>query len=218
MFGDTIRRTVRTTFGVFVFALGAYFTIRANIGLAPWECLNIGISQRTGMTYGEIYTIISVLTLAADIAMREKIGIGTVAVALFGGVFVDFFTWLDLLPQGHSLVYGLVIMICGLFIQALGQYFNISAGMGCGPRDSLFVGIGKRMRKTPIGAVQIGILSAVLLAGWLSGGKVGIGTVVSVFGSGIAMQIVFGILHFEPRNVVHQNILDTVHVMIPAHK
>ena len=33
--------------GLLVFSLGVHLTIHANIGLAPWDCLGMGIALRT---------------------------------------------------------------------------------------------------------------------------------------------------------------------------
>lgn len=46
------------------------------------------------------------------------------------------------------------------------------------------------------------------MIGWLLGGPVGIGTVVSTFGSGIVMQIVYTFIKFEPRIVEHRSLIE----------
>ncbi len=38
--------------GLAVFAFGVHLTIFANIGLAPWDCLGMGISYHTPLNYG----------------------------------------------------------------------------------------------------------------------------------------------------------------------
>ena len=50
--------------------------------------------------------------------------------------------------------------------------------------------------------------AAVLLVGWLLGGPVGIGTIISTFGAGIVMQIVYNLLHFEPRELKHRGVVE----------
>ena len=77
----------------------------------------------------------------------------------------------------------------------------------CGPRDSLLVGLGKRMPKVPIGIVEIILWAAVLLMGYLLGGPVGIGTLISTFGAGLVMQLVYNIIRFEPRDLRHRDVL-----------
>ena len=93
---------------------------------------------------------------------------------------------------------------------AIGQYYYMKSAQCCGPRDALLVGLGKRLKKFPIGAVQVILWGTVLLIGWLLGGPVGIGTIISTFGSGIVMQIIYSIIKFEPRKIEHQSILETV--------
>ena len=45
-----------------------------------------------------------------------------------------------------------------------------------------------------------------LLFGWLLGGPVGIGTIISTFGAGIVMQLVYNLLRFDPRDVRHRDV------------
>ena len=97
---------------------------------------------------------------------------------------------------------------------AVGMWIYMRAAQGCGPRDSLLVGLGKRMPKVPIGVVEIILWSAVTLAGWLLGGPVGIGTLISTFGAGAVMQIVYNLLRFEPRNIVHMDVFETTRLLL----
>jgi uncharacterized membrane protein YczE len=101
------------------------------------------------------------------------------------------------------------MVVIGLLIMGYGQYFYMDAAQGCGPRDSLLIALGKRFPRTPIGVVQTFMVGIALLIGWLLGGPVGIGTIISVFGMGSALQLVCKIMHFEPRDVVHKNVLET---------
>lgn len=42
----------RIVFGLLIFAFGVHLTIYANIGLAPWDCLGMGIAKHTPLNYG----------------------------------------------------------------------------------------------------------------------------------------------------------------------
>ena len=66
------------------------------------------------------------------------------------------------------------------------------------------------LRRLPIGAVQVLLWGTVLLFGWLLGGPVGVDTIVSTFGSGVVMQIIYSLIKFEPRKIEHQSVFDTV--------
>ena len=70
----------------------------------------------------------------------------------------------------------------------------------------------------PIGAVEILILAIVLSAAFLLGGPIGVGTVISTFGIGIVMQIVFRIVHFEPRGVTHRNLIETTRMLFCSYE
>ena len=72
-----ILKWIRVNAGLFVFAAGLYLTLHASIGIAPWDALCMGISGRTGVSYGTVFACINVIILATDIAMREPIGFGT---------------------------------------------------------------------------------------------------------------------------------------------
>ena len=208
-----IKNSVKAAIGLGIFSFGLYLTIMANIGLAPWDCLCMGLSMKAGLTYGNMSIIIAVIIVVVDIALKEKIGIGTIFDALLCGLYVDGFTALDIVGEQSGMISGIAVMIAGQFIMAFGQFIYMSAGLGCGPRDALLVAIGKRLRKMPIGAVNVIIYAVFLTAGILLGGPAGVGTVISVFGIGITMQIVFGILKFEPRNVSHIDIVEASKIL-----
>ena len=201
---------IRIVFGLLVFALGVHLTIRANLGLAPWDCLGMGISYHTPLNYGLSMTLISIIVLTIDLLMKEKIGFGTIIDALLTGNFVQLFNDIDPFPETKSVWAGVLIIIAGLALMAIGQYFYMLSAQCCGPRDALLVGLGKRLHMLPIGAVNVILWGTVLLAGWLLGGPVGIGTVVSTFGAGIVMQIIYSIIKFEPRKIEHQSVAATV--------
>ena len=200
--------------GLLVFSFGVHLTIYANIGLAPWDCLGMGISYHTPLNYGLSMTVMSVVILGIDLSLHERIGFGTMIDALLTGNFVQLYNDLNPLPVNHSLCLGIILMLAGFVFMALGMLVYMKAGQCCGPRDSLLVGLGKRMPRIPIGAVEILLWALVLLAGWLLGGPVGIGTLISTFGAGAVMQMVYSILRFEPREIRHRDVLEVTKVLV----
>ena len=75
-------------------------------------------------------------------------------------------------------------------------------------RRTLLVGLGKSLPNVPIGVVQIILWSAVTIVGWALGGPVGVGTLLSAFGAGAVMQLVYQLLHFEPRDIEHKSVIE----------
>ena len=202
--------------GLLVFAFGVHLTIYANIGLAPWDCLGMGISYHTPLNYGLSMTVMAAAILLIDLCLRERIGFGTIIDALLTGNFVQMFNDLNPFPENHSLWLGIGIMLAGFVFMALGMLVYMKTAQCCGPRDSLLVGLGKRLSGIPIGVVEILLWAVVLLIGWLLGGPVGIGTLISTFGAGAVMQLVYSILHFEPREIRHRDVLEIVKLLKKA--
>ncbi|WP_218921361.1 YczE/YyaS/YitT family protein [Bacillus massilinigeriensis] len=208
-----MKRTIRLIFGLFLFALGSFLSIQANIGLAPWEAFSMGFSYLTHLSYGDIVVISGFVIIAIDFAFKEKIGFGTILNAILIGKFVDLIQYVNIIPLMSNFWMGVLMLLLGQIVICVGSYFYIGASLGCGPRDALMVALGKRMPKVPIGAIRGLIEGTVLIIGWLLGAKVGVGTVISVFGIGFILQFTFKILSFDVKNIKHESVADTVKAM-----
>ena len=201
-----VSQWLQIIFGLLVFSFGVHLTIFANIGLSPWDCLGMGLAKHTPLNYGLSMTAIGVLVLGVDLLLRERIGFGTVLDALLTGNFVQMFNDLNSLPLNQSLWLGVLLELAGLAVMAVGMWIYMSGAQGCGPRDALLVGLGKRLPRFPIGLVEILLWSVVVLVGWLLGGPVGLGTLIATFGAGAVMQLVYSLLGFDPRRVRHRSL------------
>ena len=204
---------IRIVCGLLVFSFGVHLSIYANIGLAPWDCLGMGIAKHTPLNYGLSMTCIALTVLLIDILLKEKIGFGTVIDACLTGNFVQAFNYLNPLSENTNTWIGIAIMLFGFVFMALGMWIYMKAEQCCGPRDALLVGLGKRLPKIPIGVVEVLLWAVVLLGGFLLGGPIGIGTVISTFGAGIIMQFVYNIIRFEPRKLKHRGVAETAKVL-----
>lgn len=210
MLKEYSKRTIRLIFGLFLYGLGSYMGIQASVGLAPWEAFSMGIFYKTNIMYGDIVVLTGVVIIVIDFLLKEKIGFGTVLNAIMIGKVVDLCNWLDFIPEMENFAAGVAVLLGGQVVICLASYFYIGAGLGCGPRDALMVAMGKRMNKLPIGVVRIILEGTVLLIGWLMGAKVGIGTIIAVFGIGTIMEYTFRILKFDVKSIKHENLADTI--------
>ena len=207
---EYIFRTLRLLTGLFLYGLGSYMGIQANVGLAPWEAFSMGISYKTGILFGNVVVYTGLVIIVIDFLVKEKIGFGTLLNAMIIGKVVDLCNYLDIIPMMDNFFAGIGVLLAGQVVICLGSYFYIGAGLGCGPRDALMVAIGKKLNKFPIGLVRGLLEGTVLLIGWLLGAKVGIGTVIAVFGIGTILEYTFRILKFDVRGVVHEDFADTI--------
>jgi uncharacterized membrane protein YczE len=76
----------------------------------------------------------------------------------------------------HSLPVQAAVMVSGVALNGVATGLYIGAGLGPGPRDGLMTGLAARGHSLRV--VRTCIEATVLLAGWLLGGTVGVGTVV----------------------------------------
>ena len=199
---------------LFVNGFGVYLTIQANIGAGPWDVLNLGLSKSLGILYGTASIAVSFTILVIDILLREPIGLAMFIDAVVVGKSVDFFNHINAVPPRQSVWSGIPVMLLGLTIMAYTQYTYMYAALGCGPRDTLLVGLAKRLRRIPIGAVSIALLSLATLTGWLLGGPVGVGTLICAFCTGPIMQFAFRTVRFDATRVRHQQLIESLRVFL----
>ena len=204
---------LRILLGLIIYSFGVHLTIAANIGLAPWDCLGMGIAKHTPLNYGSSMVLIGVFTLLLQILMRERIGFATVFDALLTGNLVQLFNDITPYPENSSTLIGIALMFSGFLFISFGMWVYMLSEQGCGPKDGLLVAIGKRLPKIPIGIVEVLLWSVVTLLGWLLGCSVGIGTLFSTFGAGIIMHLIYITIGFEPRKLQHKSLTETVKLL-----
>ncbi len=209
-----IVRMLWSALTMFFIGFGIYLQIEADIGFPSWNALNQGVSLVFPITYGTASITIGLTIVVVDLLMKEPIGMGTLIDAVCVGLGCDFFSMLDPIPEVNSFWIKLLLFMVSLYILSIGQYFYMITGLSCGPRDAFTVAVGKRCKKLTIGTVNNIISVIVLSISWLMGATIGIGTVISVFGLGMVMDLTFKSVKFEPRNVKHEDIMATLKALI----
>lgn len=159
--------------GLWLFGTGEALLVEAGIGNTPWVVLAQGLGLRTGLTIGWATFVISAAVLLAWIPLRERPGLGTIANAVVIATAID--VMLPILPAPDSFQWQLVQVLAGIASVGAGSALYLTAGLGPGPRDGLMTSLHHRWG-VPVGRVRLAIEVVVLLAGWLLGGTVGIGT------------------------------------------
>ncbi len=199
---------------LFVNGLGVFMTFHAGLGAGPWDVLNLGLSKTLGILYGTASISVSLLILLIDIILKEPIGIAMFIDAFVVGKAVDFFEYTGVIPVPETMVGKVVMIVIGLVIMGYTQYLYMMAALGCGPRDTLLVGLKKRTKHIPIGVVSILILSTATLIGYLLGGPVGIGTLLCAFCSGPVMQFAFTTVKFDATGIRHQRLSESKNILL----
>lgn len=203
------RRLLRLLLGLFLYALGIVMTMKADIGYAPWEVFHAGLGKTIGMSIGNVSILTGLVIVLVVFLMGEKLGLGTLLNMVLIGVFMDILLNLGLIPVMPHWLGGLLLLLAGLFVISLASYFYIGSGFGAGPRDSLMVAL---TRKTglAVGLCRGTIELAAVLTGWLMGGMLGAGTVISAFAIGMCVQVTFRLLKFDPTRIQHETLAQTL--------
>ena len=203
------RRIARAVLGLVIFGCGSCCNIQANIGYGAWEAFSIGVGAKLGLSFGTVLQASGLVILIIDLLLRETIGLGTLLDIYIVGATADLLRGSGLVPVMTSFPAGVVMLLCGQLLLAVGSYFYISAGLSCGPRDALMVALCKRFPRTPVGVIRFFIEGGALLTGWLCGAKVGVGTLIAVFGISFLIQAVFAVMKFDVSSVKHESLITT---------
>lgn len=174
------RRMPRLLAGIVILSFGIALMIDARLGVSPYDVLHQGIADNTGLSFGTVVVLLGLAILVVWIPLGQRFGVGTVINTLTVGFITDFF--IRLLGEPASLVERWPMLVGGIVVAAFGMALYIGAGLGPGPRDGLMTGIAAK--GYPLWFVRTALELAALVAGWLLGGDVGVGTVLFAAGIG----------------------------------
>ena len=182
--------------GFALFGLSIALMIRSNIGTTPWAVLEVALSHLTNIRPGRISIMVGMVVLLGSLTLRERIGWGTLANIAFIGLWEDMF--LSYIPSIEDRLLLQSVMLFGaIFMMGFASAIYIGVDAGAGPRDSLMLAI-HRVTGASIRLAR-GILEGiVVLAGWLLGGPLGVGTVVFALLIGPSVQWAFKVFKVKP--------------------
>ena len=175
------QRVVHLLVGLALYGAGCAIMVRAGIGLDPWTVFAQGVSLQTGIGIGWVTNIVGFLVLLLWIPLRQKPGVGTLANILLVGTSMQ--ATLAVFPAIDGFALQVLVFLLGMMLVAVASGLYIGADFGPGPRDGLMTGLRARFG-WPIWAARLVVEASVLLAGWLLGGSVGLGTILFALGIG----------------------------------
>lgn len=187
--GRLPRRLFALYLGLALFGFSIALMVRAKLGLDPWDVFHQGLAGRTGLPLGVTVIGVGAVVLALWIPLRQRPGLGTVSNVIVVGLVVD--ASLAVLPEPELLTVRALLLLTGIVLNGVATGLYIGAALGPGPRDGLMTGLAQRGHR--IGRARTAIELAVLGAGWLLGGAVGVGTLLYAVSIGPLAQ------YFVPR-------------------
>lgn len=206
-------KLIKLLIGFMLCAVGIVLTINANLGLSPWDVLHEGISKTTGITMGNANILVSAIILALNIFWGENLGWGTILNMIIIGRLIDIIMLNHLILIANNFVSGILMLVIGMIFLSVGCYLYIGVGLGSGARDGMMVVLQKRSGK-PIKIVRGFLEIGAVIIGFLLGGTIGIGTIITSIGLGYCMQFIFKTLNFNVAGVNHRYIKEDMKTLI----
>lgn len=160
--------------GLLLFGASLALFVRSGLGLDPWDVLHQGLARQTNLAIGTWSILVGAVVLLLWFPLRQRPGIGTVCNVVLVGLSLN--AVLDVVPAPHGLAVRWLFLLGGIVLNGVATGAYIGAALGPGPRDGLMVGLANRGHS--IRVVRTVIELTVLIAGFLLGGTVGIGTVL----------------------------------------
>ncbi|MEL7253709.1 MAG: hypothetical protein AAFZ04_05790 [Pseudomonadota bacterium] len=170
--------------GLTLFGLGEALLLAAGIGVSPWTVLAEGITHVTGWTIGLATFVVSATVLLCWIPLKQVPGIGTFLNAVIIALVLEYA--LPYLPSFSHPAMQLGQAALGVLVTGFGAALYLIANLGPGPRDGLMTGL-QAVTGCPMAWVRAALEVSVVIAGWMLGGTVGVGTVLFALGIGPAV-------------------------------
>ena len=204
-----IRRTGWLLGGLLVSAVGITMMLQANAGLEPWSVLQQGIAQTWGITYGVSSILVGAAVILIAIACGERVGAGTIANIVLCGIFIDALLALGWIPLMNAFWPGVLMLLGGLELLALGTWMYMRSALGSGPRDALMVAMARKTGRS-VGLCRASAELVIIFIGWRLGGQVGLGTVISAVGLGSLFNLNFALLRFDAAALHQEDLSETI--------
>jgi len=159
--------------GLICFGLGVAVSVKVkHLGLHPWDVLNVALFEKFGFTIGTWSIVVGLLLIGISLLVSKKyVNIGTFLNALLIGPIMDFFLWLDILPDASHNWTDYLLLIVGIIVIGIGGGLYVSGGVGAGPRDGFMLSMSERTGLS-VSKARILVESIVLVIGYLLGGPV----------------------------------------------
>ena len=183
-----LTRLIKLALGLTAYGVSMAMMLQSGLGLMPWDVLHQGIAVQGGWQMGRVTVAVSFAVLLLWIPIRQKPGFGTLCNAIVIGLVFDAVNGLvgDRLVD-LALVPRAGLLLGGIVLNGAATAAYLGAHMGPGPRDGLMTGLVRRSGRS-VRLVRTLIEGGVLLAGFLLGGTLGVGTLAYVLLIGPLIQ------------------------------
>ena len=184
--------------GFFILAVGIVVNLYANLRTSPWGVLHVGLADISPFTLGQITQIVGLIIVFTSWLLGFSPGFGTIANMITIGFFIDLVMEWNIIPEQTILFWQIIQLIFSLVLLGCGVFLYLRAQLGAGPRDGLMVALATKFNR-PVSYIRIPMDIIVVIIGYLLGGPLGSGTVISALTLGYSIQFFLKVGRFtEP--------------------
>lgn len=177
--------------GNIILGLGIAVFKFSGLGNDPFSGMVMALSDRVRIEYAVFLIMINTIIFIVEFMLGKKlIGLGTFVNALLLGYVVTFFYNLIVSVAGEpgQLSQRILIVCIGVIVTSFGVSMYQLPKQGVAPYDSMSLIMTERLKKIPYFWNRVVTDAFCALICWLTGGIVGLGTLVSAFGLGPFVQ------------------------------
>lgn len=199
----TVKKTIVFFIGMMCVAMGMTLFVRSNVGAEPWSLFYAGLSKITGIPLGTVVQGVGLLmVLFVCVADKTLPKPGTILSFIVIGLFANLFGTFDYSFIGEGFWWSAATLAAALLIMSIGLGGYVAADLGEGNIELVQFFIARRL-KLNITAVRVAMDFVVALTGFLLGGPLGAGTVISVFAIGPLLTF---FMRLTQRTVFHMDV------------
>ena len=181
--------------GFMLYGLALSMIVRANLGTSTWLVLEVALANILGIKIGTMSVYMGFMVLIIALALRERVGWGTLGNILSIGPWINLF--LAIIPVIDHLVLQIGVFLLAVLIQGIASAIYIGVDAGAGPRDSLMLAVNRKFGVS-VRVARSSIEIIVVTIGWLLGGPAGWGTLAFALLIGPSVQWAFKVFNVQP--------------------
>lgn len=201
-----IRKMPSLMFGLLLYSIGILLTLYSGLGMSPWDVFHMGIVNHSSLTLGQVSELTGFVILLVSYFLGVIPGLASVLNMIFIGLFIDLIEIFKIFSTPHSLIGRMFMLFMGIFVIGWATYFYLRVALGAGPRDGLMEGLVKKINK-PVWMIRAAIEGTVLVFGYILGGPVGVGTLITAGSIGFSVQFAFKIGKYSSKDTEHMNLI-----------
>lgn len=180
----TVRKMIVFLIGMMCVAMGMILFVQSSVGAEPWSLLYAGISSATGIPMGTVVQAAGIFMVSVVCLYDRRLpNPGTIMSFLIIGFFANMFGKIDFSWIGTGYIWSAAILAASILIMAFGLGIYVSADLGEGNIELLQFFLARKL-KVSITVIRIIMDCTAAAIGFLLGGPLGVGTVISVFAIG----------------------------------